>query len=100
MELLTLALAMFYVRSLIGALPWPPGWLSRKPLSCSTCLMGWQAIAVTGWWVWRDAPVLCGLGFLDEVTRTALPFGAAGLALVLDLAVERLRVTGWGLPPG
>lgn len=91
MELLILALAMFYVRSLIGALPWPASWLSRKPLSCSTCLMGWQAIAVFGlkWWAGAAFPGL-----------DTLAFGAAGLALVMDLAVERLRVTGWGLPPG
>lgn len=33
-------LAMF-----IRALPWPHGWLSRKPLGCPVCMNGWAAFA-------------------------------------------------------
>lgn len=49
---LQLALWVTFVVEFVRVLPWPKAWLTRKPLSCDACCVGWALIVAAHWdWV-------------------------------------------------
>lgn len=79
------AFLTFFVVGFLRALPWPPAWKQRKPLSCHACMAGWVLIGtalVERWTARCEVHTLLGgaglalllLRWLD--TKTSLPFSS------------------------
>lgn len=75
-HIIILALAFYFAVEFIRALPWPKSLKHQKPLSCSTCMVGWcVAFTVTIQFLAQ---------FFGHSMGTTLPtLAAAGLARVL-----------------
>lgn len=65
-----IGLAFFFIVEFVRALPWPEKWKYVKPLSCSTCMVGWcvvvafQALMLRGEWTNENAlTVAAAAGF-------------------------------------
>ena len=68
--ILLYACAFFAIIELVRALPWPRGWLQRKPLGCDVCLTWWCAITF--------------YAIQYDDTPSPLPFiAAAGITLLM-----------------
>jgi hypothetical protein len=70
--------AFFFVVEFVRALPWPTNWKHVKPLSCSTCMVGWCVVE-------RVVNMLLSDAFSIELLFGY--FAAAGIARML-LAVR------------
>jgi len=68
----------------IRALPWPPAWLTKRPLGCDACCTGWLCILTAAPW------------FLGGHSAIQLGF-VAGLTMLL-LALHRKLADLWTPP--
>lgn len=75
--IVTLALGKVFTVAFIRALPFPAKWLTRKPLSCHACMVGWLLL---GEWAF------VGMGHWD------LNLASAGLAILLLTLLQRLSL--------
>ncbi len=70
------ALLYIFLITFTRAMPWPPRWLARKPLSCDACMVGWTVLLH-----WTTRPVLTWL--LPTPTVFQLLVSGGGTLLVL-----------------